>query len=128
MRRKHWLASPLKIEGDGMTAHGWTKNPCPNWAALLDGRRFDQKNKPVALALIPKIKPQKRGQRATKKEIERLLSALERKKREKKWTWLKMAKKIGINYQTVRNWRGAGTSCNPSQQKIKNISKLLEDM
>ena len=111
-----------------MTAHGWTKNPCPNWAALLDGRRFDQKNKPIAR--IPKIKPleQEQGQRATKREISQLLLKLEKKKREKNWTWIRMSKFIGINYQTIRNWRGAGTSCNPSQQKIKNISKLLEDM
>ena len=108
------FVSPIKVEADGMTKFGWEKNSRQTWAALLDGRRFDQKNKPIAL--IPKIKPQKRGQRATKKEIERLLSALERKKREKKWTWLKMAKKIGVNYQTIRNWRE--NSCNPSQKKI----------
>ena len=120
------FVSPIKVEADGMTKFGWEKNSRQTWAALLDGRRFDQKNKPIALALIPKIKPQKRGQRATKKEIERLLSALERKKREKKWTWLKMAKKIGVNYQTIRNWRE--NSCNPSQKKIRNISESLEHM
>ena len=118
------FVSPIKVEADGMTKFGWEKNSRQTWAALLDGRRFDQKNKPIAL--IPKIKPQKRGQRATKKEIERLLSALERKKREKKWTWLKMAKKIGVNYQTIRNWRE--NSCNPSQKKIRNISESLEHM
>ena len=108
-----------------MTKFGWEKNFRQSWESLLDGRMFNQKNKPVKKRVNLE---QEKGTKATKREISQLLLKLEKKKREKNWTWIRMSKFIGINYQTIRNWRGAGTSCNPSQQKIKNISKLLEDM
>jgi len=119
------FVSPIKVEADGMTKFGWEKNFRQSWESLLDGRMFNQKNKP-----IPRLRnlEQEKSTKATKKEIINLLLKLEKKKREKKWTWLRMSKFIGINYQTVRNWRGAGTSCNPSRKKIRNISKLLENM
>ena len=117
------FVSPIKVEADGMTKFGWEKNSRQTWASLLDGRRFDQKNKPVKKRVNLE---QERGQKATKKEIAQLLLKLEKKKRQKNWTWLKVAKKIGVNYQTIRNWRE--NSCNPSQKKIRNISESLEHM
>ena len=119
------FVSPIKVEADGMTKFGWEKNSRQTWASLLDGRRFDQKNKPVKKRVNLE---QERGQKATKKEIAQLLLKLEKKKRQKNWTWLRMSKFIGVNYQTIRNWRGAGTSCNPSRKKIRNISESLEHM
>jgi len=117
------FVSPIKVEADGMTKFGWEKNSRQTWASLLDGRRFDQKNKPVKKRVNLE---QERGQKATKKEIAQLLLKLEKKKRQKNWTWLRVAKKIGVNYQTIRNWRE--NSCNPSQKKIRNISESLEHM
>jgi len=119
------FVSPIKVEADGMTKFGWEKNFRQSWESLLGGRRFDQKNKPVKKRVNLE---QEKGTKATKKEIINLLLKLEKKKREKNWTWIRMSKKIGINYQTVRNWRGVGTSCNPTRKKIRNISKLLENM
>ena len=107
-----------------MTKFGWEKSS-QTWASLLDGRMFNITNKPVKKRVNLE---QEKGTKATKREISKLLLKLEKKKRQKNWTWIRMSKFVGINYQTIRNWRGAGTSCNPSQQKIKNISKLLEDM
>ena len=117
------FVSPVKVEADGMTKFGWEKNFRQSWASVLDGRRFNITNKP-----IPRLRnlEKEKGTQATKKEIERLLSALEKKKRQKNWTWLRMSKKIGINYQTVRNWRV--NSSNPSRKKIRNISESLEHM
>ena len=119
------FVSPIKVEADGMTKFGWEKNFRQSWASLLDGRMFNQKNKP-----IPRLRnlEQEKGTKATKKEIIDLLLKLEKKKRQKNWTWLRMSKFIGVNYQTIRNWRGAGTSCNPSRKKIRNISESLEHM
>ena len=117
------FVSPIKVEADGMTKFGWEKNSRQTWASLLNGRRFDQKNKPVKKRVNLE---QERGQKATKKEIAQLLLKLEKKKRQKNWTWLRVAKKIGVNYQTIRNWRE--NSCNPSRKKIRNISESLEHM
>ena len=119
------FVSPIKVEADGMTKFGWEKNFRQSWASLLDGRMFNQKNKPVKKRVNLE---QEKGTRATKKDIAQLLLKLEKKKREKNWTWIRMAKKIGVNYQTIRNWRGTGISCNPSQKKIRNISESLEHM
>ena len=118
------FVSPIKVEADGMTKFGWEKS-LQTWASLLDGRMFNQKNKPVKKRVNLE---QEKGTKATKREISQLLLKLERKKRQKNWTWIRMAKKIGVNYQTIRNWRGTGISCNPSRQKIKNISESLEHM
>ena len=117
------FVSPIKVEADGMTKFGWEKNFRQSWASLLDGRMFNQKNKPVKKRVNLE---QEKGTRATKKEIAQLLLKLEKKKRQKNWTWLRVAKKIGVNYQTIRNWRE--NSCNPSQKKIRNISESLEHM
>ena len=119
------FVSPIKVEADGMTKFGWEKNFRQSWESLLDGRMFNQKNKPVKKRVNLE---QEKGTKATKREISQLLLKLEKKKREKNWTWIRMSKFIGINYQTIRNWRGAGTSCNPTRKKIRNISESLEHM
>lgn len=118
-----------KIEPDGMTLFGWEKSS-QTWAILLDGRRFDVKNKHVPLRTFynrKKAKKEKRiEKRATKKDVNRLVLELERKKRKSNFTWARIAKFIDVKYETIRNWRN--NCATPTQKKIKEVYELLEQI
>jgi hypothetical protein len=118
-----------KIEPDGMTLFGWEKSS-QTWAILLDGRRFDVKNKPVPFRTFynrKKAKKEKRiEKRATKKDVNRLVLELERKKRKNNFTWARIAKFIDVKYETIRNWRN--NCATPTQKKIKEVYELLEQI
>ena len=122
------FVSPIKVEIDGMTKFGWEKNPYQNWANLLNDRRFDKKNKPVPLRTFynrKKAKKEKKiEKRATKKDVNRLVLELERKKRKNNFTWARIAKFIDVKYETIRNWRN--NCATPTKKKIKEVYDLLE--
>lgn len=40
--------SVTTMQKDGMTVFGWEKHAARGWADMLDGRRFDCKNKPIS--------------------------------------------------------------------------------
>ena len=126
MKNKTFIPA-TKIEADGMTPFGWEKSS-QTWAILLDGRRFDVKNKPVPLRTFynrKKAKKEKRiEKRATKKDVNRLVLELERKKRKNNFTWARIAKFIDVKYETIRNWRN--NCATPTQKKIKEVYDLLE--
>lgn len=113
--------SYIKVEDDGMTKFGWEKNFLQSWASLLDGRRFNQKNKPISRRkILAKVRPI----RATKKEIAQLLLKIEKKKSQKNWNWIRMSKKIRVSYETIRNWKN--NVATPTQRKTRNIYEFLD--
>tara|TARA_R110000744_G_scaffold338208_1_gene443417 strand:+ start:644 stop:1033 length:390 start_codon:yes stop_codon:yes gene_type:complete len=117
-----------KIEPDGMTPFGWEKNPRHSWKNLLDGRRFDVKNKPISRRTFYNKKKSKKedkaASKATKQEVQKLILSIEEKKRRNNLTWARVEKITGVASETIRNWKNDSSS--PTLRKIESIFLLLE--